>query len=169
MAMALAGSNPAPLPFVTRLQLEISVGQGPTVTVPDAIVSRLNEQYETEQNLILEANEERNLRFFGEEEEKLDRWAEDLKEALERELKEIAVEIKAIKKQSRIAATLDDKLALQKQVKAAEKKQTEKRKRLFEAQDEVDTKRDNLIAETQARLKQSVEARHLFTVRWSVT
>ena len=41
MAMALAGSNPAPLPFVTRLQLEVSVGQGPTVTVPDAIVSRL--------------------------------------------------------------------------------------------------------------------------------
>jgi hypothetical protein len=49
-----------------------------------------------------------------------------------------------------------------------EKKQTEKRKRLFEAQDEVDTTRDNLIGEMQARLKQSVEARSLFTIRWSV-
>lgn len=142
---------------------------GQAVAVPDTVVTQLDQQFEVEQSRLIAANEERNLRFFADEEEKLDRWAEDLKEALERELKEIAAEIRAVKKESRIAATLDAKLTLQKQVKAAEKKQSEKRKRLFEAQDEVDTKRDNLIAETQARLKQSVEVRQLFTIRWSVT
>lgn len=142
---------------------------GQAVAVPDTVITQLDQQFEVEQNRLIADNEERNLRFFADEEEKLDRWAEDLKEALERELKEIAAEIKAVKKESRIATTLDAKLTLQKQVKAAEKRQSEKRKRLFEAQDEVDTKRDNLIAETQARLKQSVEVRHLFTVRWTVT
>lgn len=141
---------------------------GQVTTVPDSVVVQLDEQFETEQSHLIAANEERNLRYFAEEEEKLDRWAEDLKDALERELKEIAADIKAVKKQSRIATTLDEKLALQKQVKAAEKKQSEKRKRLFEAQDEVDTKRDNLIAETQSRLKQSIEVRHLFEIKWSV-
>ena len=131
-------------------------------------MTEFDQQFEKAENGLLAANEERNLRFFADEEEKLDRWAEDLKEALERELKEIAAEIKAVKKESRIATTLGEKLTLQKQVKGAEKKQSEKRKRLFEAQDEVDTKRDTLIAETQARLKQSIDVRHLFSVRWSV-
>jgi len=142
---------------------------GKEAVVPNDVASKLDEQFESAENRLLADNEQRNLRFFADEEEKLDRWAEDLKESLERELKEIAAEIRAVKKESRIATTLDAKLTLQKQVKAAEKKQSEKRKRLFEAQDEVDIKRDNLIAETQARLKQSVEVRHLFTVRWSVS
>lgn len=142
---------------------------GEAVAVPNTVVTQLDQQFEVEQSCLIAANEERNLRFFADEEEKLDRWAEDLKEALERELKEIAAEIKAVKKQSRIATTLDEKLALQKQVKAAEKKQSEKRKRLFEAQDDVDTKRDNLIADTQARLKQSITVDHLFTIKWGVT
>ncbi|MEZ5943947.1 MAG: SNF2-related protein [Planctomycetaceae bacterium] len=142
--------------------------QGQHVAIPYGIATQLDQQFEVEQRRLVAANEERNLRFFAEEEEKLDRWAEDLKEALERELKEIAAEVKSIKKQSRTATTLDDKLALQKQVKAAEKKQSDKRKRLFEAQDEVDTKRDNLIAETQARLNQSITVHHLFTIKWGV-
>ena len=141
---------------------------GQSVTVPESIMTEFDQQFDKAENKLLAANEERNLRFFADEEEKLDRWAEDLKEALERELKEIAAEIKAVKKESRIATTLDEKLALQKEVKTTEKKQTEKRKRLFEAQDEVDTKRDNLIAETQSRLKRSVDTQHLYTIRWSV-
>ena len=142
---------------------------GQAVMVPDEVTVQLDQQFEIEQGRLLAANEERNLRFFADEEEKLDRWAEDLKEALERELREIADEIKSLKKESRSATTLDEKLTLQKQVKATEKKQSEKRKRLFEAQDEVDAKRDGLIAETQARLKQSTVVQHLFTIRWSVT
>lgn len=141
---------------------------GQAVVPPDSIVTQLNQQFEVEQGRLIAANKERSLKFFAEEEEKLDRWAEDLKEALEQELKEIAAEIKVVKKQSRIASTLDEKLALQKQVKAAEKKQSEKRKRLFEAQDEVDTKRDGLIADTQAKLKQSITVHHLFTIKWGV-
>ncbi|WP_417746670.1 SNF2-related protein [Rosistilla oblonga] len=141
---------------------------GQAVAVPDTVITQLDQQFEVEQRRLIAANDERNLRYFADEEEKLDRWAEDLKEALERELKEIAADIRAIKKESRIAATLDLKLTLQKQVKAAEKKQSEKRKRLFDAQDEVDKKRDRLIAETQSRLKQSISVRHLFTIKWGV-
>lgn len=117
---------------------------------------------------MLSENEGRNLRFFADEEEKLDRWAEDLKESLERELKDIAAEIRGLKKESRAARNLEAKVEIQKRIRDMEKKQHAKRKHLFEAQDEVDVKRDQLIDETQKKLEQSIESRHLFTIRWKV-
>ncbi len=139
-----------------------------SVSIPDEVIKRLNDLFHTNQNHLLVENEERNLRFFNDEEGKLDRWAEDVKESLERELKEIAAEIRATKKESRMARNLDDKLVLQKRIKSLEKKRNGKRKHLFESQDEVDKQRDVLINQTQEKLKQSIEIEELFTIRWTV-
>ena len=43
------------------------------------------------------------------------------------------------------------------------------RKKLFEAQDDVDAKKEKLIEEIEARLKQSVTTQELFTIRWRLT
>lgn len=44
----------------------------------------------------------------------------------------------------------------------------EKRKALFDAQDEIDRKKEALIGEIEAKLKQSVEVQEIFTIRWRV-
>ncbi len=49
-----------------------------------------------------------------------------------------------------------------------ERKRNEKRRSLFEAQDEVDTLKEALISEIEARLKQKIELRDIFTLRWTV-
>lgn len=139
-----------------------------TMDVPADVSDRLSAEFAYSQTSLLEEANDRNLKFFEQEVEKLDRWAEDVKDGLEGELKELAAELRALKRDSRTASSLDEKLSLQKQVRDVERKQIEKRKRLFESQDEVDSIRDDLISKTQARLEQTVISRPVFTVRWSV-
>jgi ERCC4-related helicase len=110
----------------------------------------------------------RNATFFEEEAQKLDSWAEDLKVTLERDIKEMDRAIKEAKRAATIAMTLEDKLAGQKQVKALEQQRNEKRRRLFDAQDEIDERRGDLIAEIEGKLGQQVTLQHVFTLAWSL-
>jgi len=41
-----------------------------------------------------------------------------------------------------------------------------KRRALFEAQDEIDVQRDEIIADTEARMAQTHTVTTLFTIRW---
>lgn len=45
---------------------------------------------------------------------------------------------------------------------------SEKRRSLFDAQDEVDAKKEALIADIERRLEQRVELADVFTIRWRV-
>jgi len=73
-----------------------------------------------------------------------------------------------MKKEARLAATLDQKIAGQKQVKDAERRLKDNRKKRDEAQDEIETKKDKLIEEVEAQLRQQATVNELFTVRWKV-
>ena len=56
----------------------------------------------------------------------------------------------------------------QRAVKSLESQRNQKRRTLFDAQDEVDGRREALIAEIEAKLGQRETLRRLFTVRWGV-
>ncbi|MCY7272461.1 MAG: DEAD/DEAH box helicase [Phormidesmis sp. CAN_BIN44] len=109
---------------------------------------------------------ERNARFFEAEAEKLDSWADDLKVVLERELKEFDRQIKEAKRAATMALTLEEKLAGQKRIKALEVQRNQKRRSLFDAQDEVDLQREQLIAQIEGKLTQKSDLQHLFTIQW---
>jgi adenine-specific DNA-methyltransferase len=111
---------------------------------------------------------ERNARFFAAEADKLDGWADDLKAGLEREIKEIDRQIKEVRRATSTALTLEEKLAGQKQIKALESQRNQKRRSLFEAQDEVDRQRDELIAQIEGKLQQRVESDQMFMIRWKI-
>lgn len=113
--------------------------------------------------------EERNGQFFDEEVAKLDRWSDDLKLGLERELKELDKEIKEGRRSAKGATSLQEKLMAQKSLKKAEARRTQKRRELYDAQDAIDARRDELIENTERQLEQSYEVRELFAVRWSVS
>ncbi len=110
----------------------------------------------------------RNAQFFEAEADKLDGWAEDLKVTLEREIKEMDRSIKEAKRAATLALTLEDKLAGQKQVKNIESQRNEKRKKLFDAQDEIDRKRGELIAEIEGKLTQAVSLETIFSIKWNI-
>lgn len=111
---------------------------------------------------------ERNARFFEAEANKLDSWADDLKVVLERELKEVDRQIKEAKRAATAALSLEEKLAGQKHIKTLEAQRNQKRRSLFDAQDEVDRQREQLIEQIEGKLTQRSELNCLFTIRWFV-
>ncbi|MCC6543849.1 MAG: DEAD/DEAH box helicase family protein [Nitrospirae bacterium] len=119
-----------------------------------------------QQEDILQRNVGRNAGFFDSEIEKLDKWAEDVKNSLEIELKELDKEIKTRKTESRKILKLEEKVAAQREIKEMEKKRNTLRQNLYQAQDEVDSKKENLISEIEARLKQKISRDVMFTIRW---
>ena len=117
---------------------------------------------------ILQRNANRNAGFFDSEMEKLDKWAEDVKNSLEIELKELDKEIKTRKTEARKILKLEEKVAAQREIKSMENKRNTLRQNLYQAQDEVDKRKDNLIVEIEARLRQKMEKNEIFTIRWSI-
>ena len=109
---------------------------------------------------------ERNARFFEAEAEKLDGWADDLKVGLEREIKDLDRQIKEARRAATTALTLEEKLAGQKQIKALEAQRNQKRRSLFDAQDQVDKQREELIAQIEGKLAQVTRLENLFRLRW---
>jgi adenine-specific DNA-methyltransferase len=109
---------------------------------------------------------ERNARFFETEAEKLEGWADDLKLGLEREIKDIDRQIKEARRTATVALSLEEKLAGQKQIKSLEALRSQKRRSLFDAQDDVETRRDDLIRALEKKLNQQSYKRGLFCIRW---
>ncbi|MCB1225560.1 MAG: DEAD/DEAH box helicase, partial [Verrucomicrobiales bacterium] len=107
---------------------------------------------------------ERNVQFFEAEAAKLDNWADDLKIGLEREIKDIDRQIKEARRAASAALTLEDKLAGQKQIKALESHRKERRRSLFDAQDEIDSNRERLIEKIEGKLKSESSEEALFTI-----
>ena len=112
--------------------------------------------------------QQRNLKFLQEETDKLYRWADDLKYGPERELKEMDREITGARRAAGLAQTLQEKLDAQKAIRALERKRTQKRRELYEAQDAIEMQRDELIEKLEGQLGQRVEQEHILAVHWSL-
>ena len=123
---------------------------------------------QTEVQTKLDSIDKRNGEFFDEEVLKLDRWSEDLKQGLEREIKEIDKEIREARKTAALVQSLQDKLVAQKTIKALEKTRNTKRRELFDAQDAIDVQREELILNIEKQLKQRRSVQTLFCIRWEV-
>ncbi|MGD0947400.1 MAG: helicase-related protein [Candidatus Binatia bacterium] len=138
--------------------------------VPDgsAVKPLLDSVVEQRQAVIQRGISERNARFFEVEAEKLDGWADDIKLGLEREIKDIDRQIKEARRAATTALTLEEKLAGQKQIKALEAQRNQKRRSLFDAQDQVDKQREELIAKIEGKLTQNTRIEQLFSLRWSL-
>src|SRR5262249_24947763 len=111
---------------------------------------------------------QRNARVLEAEAEKLDGWAEDLKLGLEREIREFDRQIKEARRAATAALSLEEKLAGQKQIRALETQRNNKRRSLFDAQDQIDHQRETLIAEIEGKLRQSMRLSEVFTIRWVI-
>ena len=83
-------------------------------------------------------------------------------------MKELDKKIKEVRRSASAALTLEEKLAVQKEVRTLESQRNDKRKRLFDAQDDVDRRRGELIEQIEAKLRQQTAFEDLFTIRWSL-
>ncbi len=147
-----------------------SLGGQETTGVPVSPVpsERMKEVYEKRKKAILKSVEDRNSHFFDEELEKLEKWADDMKTSLEIALKELDVEIKTRKAEARKMQELQAKVEAQREIKKLEAKRNEMRQKLYESQDEIDQKKEELIGRTEKRLKQTIAVIDMFAIKWSL-
>lgn len=148
------------------LNLPAQLGQ--VHEVPEETSAQLEELLAHQHAAVLQQVEERNGTYFEEEVEKLDRWAEDVKLTLERDLKELDVEIRTARKDAKTKVVLAEKVEAQRRIKSLEQRRNAKRRQLFDAQDEVDKKRTELIEDIEKQLRTSAEREALFTIRWEL-
>ena len=134
----------------------------------DLPIPDLGHGREQEMRACIKRVEERNAKFFDEEVLKLDRWSDDLKVGLEREIKDIDREIREARKTAALAGTLAEKLEHQRAMKVLEATRTRKRRDLFDAQDDIDKQRDDLIGRIESQLRQKQTVTPMFTIRWSL-
>ncbi len=142
--------------------------QNNRIAEPTASETALERILESERNQVEKSVNDRNLSFFEQEVNKLDAWADDLKEGLEASIKELDKQIKEVRREAKIAVTLEEKLALQKQQKNLESQRNKSRRELFDKQDEVDGRREELIESLEGKLNKKTTVETLFTVQWSV-
>jgi len=140
----------------------------PLASVPSDVESRLAAEAERHVQATISRSLETNNRHFQEAREKLEKWAEDLVLAAEKELKDTKERIQALKRQARLATTIEEQHALQKQIQELEKVKRRQRQRIFQVEDEIMAKRDDLIEKLEKRMQQRTNVEPLFTIRWSV-
>ncbi len=121
--------------------------------IPNSDLQRLTEEFERREKAISANISERCARQFESETDKLDRWSDDLKVGLEQEIRDLDREIKELRRSAHGLASLAEKLAIQAKARETEALRTRKRKELFEAQDKLDSQRDELIASVQKNLR----------------
>jgi len=131
-------------------------------------LSMMDEALEKDRNRVMKSVNDRNMSFFEQEVIKLDTWADDIKDGLEYSIKELDKEIKLVRREAKIAATLEEKLAMQKKQRKLESLRNKQRRSLFDKQDEVDERREQLIDTLEQKLNRKTEIEDLFTIEWSV-
>jgi hypothetical protein len=138
------------------------------VSAPATIAEKLAKRVEILRGEVMSQSALRNEVFFEEEMDKLDTWAGDMKVALEREIKDLDAEIKLRKSNAKKLSQLAEKVAEHRIVKELENKRAEKRQNLYEAQDEVDARKETLLTKVERMLEQKIEQTELFTIKWRV-
>ena len=139
------------------------------VTVGNQMSSILEDDIKRQKEAVREENQKRNQVFFDTEIEKLSLWADDVKIGLEKEISDLDAEIRLRKAEARKLNGLEEKVAAQREIKEMETLRSEKRLSLFEAQDEIDARKDKLFDEVEERLRQkNIIEESLFIIKWRI-
>ena len=129
---------------------------------------RLNAEAERHATATVSRSLEQNNVYFQAAREKLEKWADDMVLSAEKALTDTKDQIKALRRQARLAVTLAEQHDIQEKIQKLERQQRRQRQEIFKAEDEIAEKRDALIGSLVRRLAQRTATETLFTIRWVV-
>ena len=113
-------------------------------------------------------SEQNNMKYFQQEEERLEGWAKDMVQRLEIELKNIKDLIREKERQSRHATTMEEKYNLNKELQELNAKKSKMRRNLEDNEDAVYEKRNALIDEIKSRMVKDTKLEEIYTIAWEV-
>lgn len=88
--------------------------------------------------------------------------------AAEEALRDTKMQIKSLKREARLAQSIEEQKQNQEKLKLLERQQKRQRMEIFDIEDEIADKRDELISALEERMKQKTDITELFTIRWKV-
>jgi ubiquitin len=139
-----------------------------TDALPPGIEDRLAREAQRHAEATIARSLECNNQYFLQERDRLERWADDMVLAAEKELADTKGQIRAMNRQARLATMLEEQHAIQEKIRELEKQMRRQRQHIFDVEDEIMGQRDQLIASLEKRLSQRSSTEHLFTIRWAV-
>ena len=141
---------------------------GDAVTVPEDVERRLRADGERHIRATIARNLEENNRHFSEVRDQLDKWAEDMEMAAQKELDDTKRQIRDLQRRSRQSPTVEEQHSFQEDIAKLERKKRTLRERIFDIEDEIAEKRDRLVEALEKRMQQKTTASPVFTIRWRV-
>ena len=136
--------------------------------IAEPALTRVQHEAERHRKAVESRSAERNSARLQEEREKLFRWAEDQEKTVEQELDRTKEEIKRLNRDARQAQTIDEQRSIQEKISSLDRKKRKLRQEIFQVEDEIQARRDELLDKLEARVQQDVQWERLFTVGWEV-
>lgn len=117
---------------------------------------------------VLGAANKRNERWFMEESERLDRWAEDQRLLLKQQVDALDLVIRDAKRELRQLETLEDKAKLKREIKRVEQQRDDAMLGFYENKKKIDQRQDELLDAIEAALRLRHHVEVLFDVEWTL-
>ncbi len=131
-----------------------------------ALINQRKERIAARQQMVEDANKE----FYLAECDKLDAYSDDLKEALQREMKELGKLITEKKKEVRVSPhlPLDQIVAMKDEINKLEKKRKQMQRDIYVREDEIDMQKDKLQEEIRQKLNGKTKITHIMTIAFRI-
>ena len=123
--------------------------------IPDIAVKQLEEIKNKNLLNLINSQNEKNRTYFMEESDKLNKWADDIINSAELEIKKTKTRIRELNRQLRDSNSQEEIFDLQKELKEIEIIKRKQRQNIFEVEDEIETKRDEIIGQLEQKMKQN--------------
>lgn len=114
--------------------------------------------------------EDANKQYYLDECDKLDAYSEDLKEGLQRTMKELKKTISEKKKICRASThlPLDQIVAMKDEINKLEDRRKKMQREIYLQEDEIDMQRDKLQEEIRQKLNGKTEVEHIMTISFEI-
>ncbi len=131
-----------------------------------ALINQRKERIAARQQMVEDANKE----FYLAECDKLDAYSDDLKEALQREMKELGKLITEKRKEVRVSThlPLDQIVAMKDEINKLEKKRKQMQRDIYVREDEIDMQKDKLQEEIRQKLNGKTKITHIMTIAFRI-
>lgn len=152
-------------PATAMRLFELPVQLGKASGTPADLQESLDEQF----SKILSDLDAQRADWLQQEMDKLDDWAEDKRTGLKADLRRYDDELADLKKQVRLAGSLQDKLTLQRAKQKAEKKRDEAWRAYDIDAKEIEERKERLLDRVAEQLTQETKTTDLFTITFEIT
>ena len=148
------------------LELPVDSETSHQLSVSESVL--MTDRREKHKEQLLEALRAKDTEYFQQEVDKLHKWADDKILASEKELKDVKSKIKEINRESKKTSSSDELLKMQTELRDLERKKKRLRQEIFEVEDEIEERRDDMINAIKAKMLKAINEYSIFTIKWKL-